>query len=289
MFFLSASLALYFLGSFVNAQIIDGNALAISAIEAHFNNAGLVPSLLATFDPSAIMNVTFPGVGSISPGQNLTKDQVASTPLVEVFPVNGTVSLTGNFTLVMVDAGIVGTNETTNEQTRHWLVNNVTLTGNSTNSTLLPTLNVSTADGVAVTSYAGPAPAAGSGPHRYVILLLPQPSNFSPPANLSQANTGVSVFELTDYISESHLGPPVAGMYFQVEEGLATVTVSATSPVISSTLQPAYSGTLSYGSNPAKASSSNSNAAVAIRSGHSIFTIPVAVCVLLASVICLWS
>ena len=34
-----------------------------------------------------------------------------------------------------------------------------------------------------------------------MILLLSQPSNFSPPANLSSANVGVSVFELTDYIS----------------------------------------------------------------------------------------
>jgi hypothetical protein len=35
----------------------------------------------------------------------------------------------------------------------------------------------------------------------YVILLLPQPSTFSPPANLSKPDVGVSVFELTDYIS----------------------------------------------------------------------------------------
>ena len=35
----------------------------------------------------------------------------------------------------------------------------------------------------------------------YVILLLPQPAAFSPPANLSQPNVGVSVFVLTDYIS----------------------------------------------------------------------------------------
>ena len=36
--------------------------------------------------------------------------------------------------------------------------------------------------------------------YSYVILLLVQPQNFSPPANLSSANVGVSVFELTDYI-----------------------------------------------------------------------------------------
>ena len=35
----------------------------------------------------------------------------------------------------------------------------------------------------------------------YVILLLPQPSDFSPPSNLSSPNVPVSVFHLTDYIS----------------------------------------------------------------------------------------
>jgi hypothetical protein len=35
---------------------------------------------------------------------------------------------------------------------------------------------------------------------RYVILLYSQPDSFSPPANLSQANTAVSVFNFPDYI-----------------------------------------------------------------------------------------
>jgi len=35
----------------------------------------------------------------------------------------------------------------------------------------------------------------------YVILLLPQPSDFSPPSNLSGPNVPVSVFHLTDYIT----------------------------------------------------------------------------------------
>jgi len=35
----------------------------------------------------------------------------------------------------------------------------------------------------------------------YVLLLLPQPSDFSPPENLSRPGVEVSVFRLTDYIS----------------------------------------------------------------------------------------
>jgi len=280
MFLLSTSFALYFLGSLVKAQSTNDTSLEITAIEAHFTGADIVPSLLASFDPSAVMTVTFPGVGAVSPGQNLTKDQVASTPLITIVPANSSVSLQGNYTLVMADADVVGTNESLG-QTRHWLVNGVTLTGSNSS------LNASTADGVAVTEYAGPAPAAGSGPHRYVILLLPQPSTFSPPANLTQPNVGVSVFVLTDYISTSNLGAPVAGMYFDVEEGTATVTLSPTSPVISSTLKPASSGTSSSSvPNPSKASST-SNGATAIWSGQSVFAVTAAVGVLFASYMCL--
>lgn len=62
--------------SFVAAQSnsTDGT-LQIEAIEAHFTNAGLVPSLLATFDPTSILNLTYDSVGAISPGQLLSKDR----------------------------------------------------------------------------------------------------------------------------------------------------------------------------------------------------------------------
>lgn len=47
--------------------------LQIEAIEAHFSNAGLVPSLLSTFAPEADLVLDFTGVGSITPGQALSK------------------------------------------------------------------------------------------------------------------------------------------------------------------------------------------------------------------------
>ncbi|KAF8496703.1 phosphatidylethanolamine-binding protein [Russula emetica] len=194
MLFLATSVALSLLGSLVNAQSASDTALGIVAIEAHFTNARLVPDLLSTFSPDAVMNVTFSGVGAISPGQNLSVEQVAAAPEITVVPANSSVSLSGNFTLVMADASAVGTNESEG-QTRHWLVNGVTLKNGTSG------LNVSTTGGVAVTDYAGPAPPDGSGPHRYVILLLPQPSDFSPPSNLSSPNVPVSIFDLVDYIS----------------------------------------------------------------------------------------
>jgi len=72
MFLLATTFALSCLSSLVNAQ---DTALGIAAIEAHFKNADLVPSLLSSFTPTALMTVTFPDVGAISPGQSLTKER----------------------------------------------------------------------------------------------------------------------------------------------------------------------------------------------------------------------
>jgi phosphatidylethanolamine-binding protein len=75
MMFFAATVALSLLGSLVNAQSANDTALGIVAIEAHFTNAKLVPDLLSTFAPEAVMNVTFSGVGAITPGQNLTTER----------------------------------------------------------------------------------------------------------------------------------------------------------------------------------------------------------------------
>ena len=80
MFFLATAVALSFLGPLVNAQSTNDTALEIAAIEAHFKNAELVPSLLSTFTPTAVMTVSFTGVGAISPGQNLTKERKSLQP-----------------------------------------------------------------------------------------------------------------------------------------------------------------------------------------------------------------
>jgi phosphatidylethanolamine-binding protein len=68
-------------------------ALQIEAIEAHFQQSGIVPSLLPTFNPLATLSLNFAGefffttdlpilplnrhcigVGTVSPGQALTHD-----------------------------------------------------------------------------------------------------------------------------------------------------------------------------------------------------------------------
>ncbi|KAJ3770991.1 phosphatidylethanolamine-binding protein [Lentinula raphanica] len=252
---------------FVSAQSND-TAVQIEAIEAHFTQAALVPELLASFDPSSILTINFDGVGDVSPGQALTQDQVAPTPTIKITAANSSVDLTGNFTLAMVDADIVGADES--NITRHWLENSVTVSDGQ----------VSNSSATAITSYAGPAPASGSGPHRYVVILYQQPASFSPPSDLSQPNLGVSKFDLNGYVKDSQLGAVVAANYFTVEVGTSTTSISATSAVESSTLV-SISTTATSGSAASSSTGSSSNAASVTTAGSLLSMLSLAAIALL--------
>ena len=188
--------------------------MRIADVEADFNSTGLVPGLVPSFNPSAVMTVTFPGVGNISPGQNLSVQQVATAPNVSITPANSSVPTTGNFTLLMVDSIPFGANDSSN-RVLHWLTNSATLQSDSSGC---PSLNVSTDGGLVVANYHSPSPPPGTGLHHYVILLFPQPASFSPPANLSTTIVGIDFyFHINDYVSSSNLGQPIAGMFFDVQ------------------------------------------------------------------------
>jgi len=61
-----------FPGPLRNAQPTGCTSLGIIAIEALFDNSDLAFDLLPSFNPSAVMIVTIPGVGPISPGLTLS-------------------------------------------------------------------------------------------------------------------------------------------------------------------------------------------------------------------------
>ncbi|KAL4259138.1 PEBP-like protein [Pleurotus pulmonarius] len=247
------------LASFAVAQSTSNPALEVEAIKAHFQQAGIVPAGLPTFNPGAVLVADYAGVGAASPGQALTRAQVGPAPTINVTPANSSVSLSGLYTLAMVDFGAVGSDQSAGV-TRHWLVNGVTIDNNA----------VSNASAIAITQYAGPAPPEGSGPHRYAFLLFAQPESFSPPTEFSQPNIGVSLFDVNAYARDSGLGAIVAGNYITVEEGTATASLSATSPVETSTLAPAptSSGASSGGSSSTRTSSSTAATSTAPGSGN---------------------
>lgn len=226
MFFRTVALSLALAG--VAAAQSNNTQLGLQAIKAHFAQAGLSGenNLLSSFEPSALLDVTF-GTITATPGQALSAAQAGPVPQVTVTPANSTVDLSGKFTIMMVDADVVGADESKG-QTRHWLLNGATVANGA----------LSNASAAAPGPYAGPGPAQGSGAHRYCILLYAQPDAFANPAGTPE---GVTVIQLGEYVQQSGLGPLIAGTYITVEEGTASFSVSATSAVVTSTLPAAAS------------------------------------------------
>jgi hypothetical protein len=216
--------------------------VGIKAIEAHFEGSLIVKDYLKDFNPTALLTLNYAGVGDISPGQPLTIAQVRPVPTVRI---NSTDPLTGAFTLAMFDVDVPGS--AVKEVNRHWLVNGATVADGV----------VSIASATAITAYAGPGPAAGSGPHRYVVALYQQPATFTAPAGFADP-MGVTPMDWLSYAS--NLGPLVAANYIAVEEGTYTGTAVSTAPVISSTLAPAASSASVSGSKSASGSASKSAA-----------------------------
>jgi hypothetical protein len=204
------------------------SAVGIPAIEAHFAGAGIVPSAIPTFEPTALLSINYDGVGDLTPGQLLKKEQVGPVPTLTVTPGDSSTTLDGNFTVAMVDVGTVGSDQGQGV-TRHWLINGATIGDNK----------VSNATANAVANYAGPWPAAGSGPHRYVVLLFSEPTDFTAPQDSKPPTEVVNNWDMNKYIKDSKMGPIVAANYIQVEEGQATASFAPTSSVVSSTLAPA--------------------------------------------------
>ncbi|KAG2066106.1 PEBP-like protein [Suillus decipiens] len=215
----------------VHAAQSDNTTLGIEIIRAHFQGAGLVPDLLANFTPTALLTATYTGGGVVTPGQLLPKSQTQTAPNLTVTPANMTTLLNEKYTLVMVDAWAPGYTDPRG-QICHWIVNGVTVQDHF----------VLTRGKVEVEQYRGPTPPSGSGPHRYVILLYAQQfPTVPPPQGFPIQNNDPGFCHLSDYVKASNIGPLIAGTYFTVEEGVATLTPSPTYPVATSTLLPSGS------------------------------------------------
>ncbi|KAG9127524.1 hypothetical protein FRC07_012676 [Ceratobasidium sp. 392] len=239
----------------------QNNAVQLQSIIAQFKNAGLTPDPLTTFNPSALLTATY-GSSAIDAGKPQTVAAVKPQPKLQLTPVSTSPDVTadGTYTVAMIDADIVGGSQAEG-QTRHWLVNGVKATGSSAPWTL------DTTTGTNITAYGGPFPAEGSGAHRYMLLVLAQPSSFTAPA-APAANSPIEKFDFEQYVKDAGLGSIVAGTYITVEQGTATASVSPTSAVDTATLSVpstaasgSGTGTATRSSTATASAPANSNAA----------------------------
>ncbi|RCN46176.1 phosphatidylethanolamine-binding protein [Ancylostoma caninum] len=103
------------------------------------------------------------------------------------------------YTVIMIDIDAPSRKDPFLRDYLHWFVVNI------------PGSHLRNGDELA--PYMRPRPPPGSGPHRYYILLYKQPRAISSKKMRSRAN-----FETLKFASQNHLGAPVAGNYFKVQD-----------------------------------------------------------------------
>ncbi|GAA6004289.1 hypothetical protein JCM10207_000652 [Rhodosporidiobolus poonsookiae] len=125
--------------------------------------SSVIPS--KSFTPSVYLHVRYPSSQlSVNPGATLPVDKTQERPTLDFAAAEGD----ERFTVALLDPDAKSREEPIWAPFRHWLI-----------SGLKPGSPVKL-DGEEHTGYMGPAPPAGTGPHRYAFLLpsAPRPNFF---------------------------------------------------------------------------------------------------------------
>ncbi|KAK4051980.1 hypothetical protein OIO90_004510 [Microbotryomycetes sp. JL221] len=235
----------------------------LALVDAQYQNSGLAQAPEAGFGVElksiALLNVQY-SFGTVENGQAYEADQVAEQPTLTLVPAEQYAqNLTAStlYTVMLADANSLGD---PSPNYRHYLENSATGSPEGQGDTL--------EGGNVVTSYAGPGPLPGSGPHRYAWLVFLQPARFEPPQNLS-GTAGIGPWNVQEYVQETGL-QLIAASFFTVQNGEPTGSVVETEAVNTATLS--VSGASSASAAPTSASdmsSSRSSSATAISSSAS--------------------
>ena len=67
--------ALFVTCAIFSVALAQSTELQLEGIEAHFQNAELVPVPIPAFEPTAILTANFQGLGDITPGQLISQDR----------------------------------------------------------------------------------------------------------------------------------------------------------------------------------------------------------------------
>ncbi|KAG6833951.1 hypothetical protein H0H87_007962 [Tephrocybe sp. NHM501043] len=238
-----------------------------------FSQAQIVPDLLPSFAPEALVNVSFPpsvqdsrsAAVNVTPGVLLPENRTSVVPAM--FLVANNTALVSNRTLLLalVDPDVPTPQDANRTEFLHFLGGNFSVDASSPNSTRL--VNQS----AALLEYMAPSPPAGSPPHRYVLLVYQVttdvPSNI---ASLVNATTSRLGFNFTAFASAANLASPFAGNYFLVGSDNGTNTASSAavpSPTSAITSQPTLTA-------PSSSSSTQTSAAAPTSSNSAMLSGP---------------
>ncbi|KAI0028947.1 phosphatidylethanolamine-binding protein, partial [Vararia minispora EC-137] len=178
-----------------------------------FMQSGLLPNLIPSFDPVAILDASFPNVNGSTflagTGENLTIPNVADAPQF-LLSFNSSVApkLEGqSFVLAILDPDAPTPENRTLANAVHMVASDVTF--NSTLTTFVPLYSSTPA----LAAYLSPTPPPGA-PHRYTALLYLQPDNFAHSAAPLIPEDRIQL-DWQTFTMTTGLGSPIAGTYFQ--------------------------------------------------------------------------
>ncbi|KAF5358966.1 hypothetical protein D9758_004785 [Tetrapyrgos nigripes] len=182
-------------------------AAELNNVTQAVNQAKVVPDVLSSFNPRALLNVTFNATQAVNvtPGILLTMEQTAQEPQF-FFLANQTIPAGIQYVLSIVDPDAPTPQNTSISQFRHMLGGGFVIdnaTGMLTNNT------------PALSDFVPPTPPQGSDPHRYVMLAYLQPPNFDGMASqFVNASTDRQNFNITAFAMQTNLSEPLAANFF---------------------------------------------------------------------------
>ncbi|KAF7767885.1 hypothetical protein Agabi119p4_7128 [Agaricus bisporus var. burnettii] len=186
--------------------LVGAQDTSIRDVRRAFADANIPEDLSINFEPTALLQVTFPQGDSdpitLHAGVQLRRDSTAGPP---TYAVSGT-SCPGPFVIASVDPDAPTPQTPTSSQIRHFLGGNFFPRGSD------GMLSNSTA---AVSGFRQPTPPAGSDAHRYIFLLFEQPEGFNDQTVVTP-ETPISLFNISAFAAEVGLGDPIAGTFMLV-------------------------------------------------------------------------
>ncbi|ETW81985.1 phosphatidylethanolamine binding protein [Heterobasidion irregulare TC 32-1] len=187
---------------------------SLSAVKGAFDAANIPSNASLTFNPSVLLEVTFPETNSpvihLHAGIQLPRNKTAGPPTFGIHPHGSLEIPTGRFVVAMVDLDAPTPQNPTSAQIRHFLGGDFSL-GPVGLDGIAPLTNSTPA----LSHFLQPTPPAGSDPHRYVFLLFHQPATFDQ-QNFLNSSTPISLFNISLFADEVGLGHPLGGTFMRV-------------------------------------------------------------------------
>ncbi|RYP11121.1 hypothetical protein DL765_007870 [Monosporascus sp. GIB2] len=227
-----------------------------AAFKAAFEEAGIVPEVIATLNPVVSFYATYTnqdGVDKLlTPGVTMIPSEAAFPKEFSVERIGYAPNVTADsrFLIYILDADAPDRNFPTARNLRHYLGGNYTLSSTPSILASAPTLVTDTDP---FTPFIQPAPSSGTGTHRYIMALYAQPERFN---NAGFESAGMNEtrenWNLTAWRTQLGLGPALGATFFQintdpdVEMSIATDLLSSLRHITAGALMAALIAMLSF-------------------------------------------